>query len=204
LYDLSEITALTFALWGLVFFFRGRMLGAGVLFGLGALGKDMAFLFAVPVVLSLVIARRWREVWWLAALSFVPYVTWLLVLRVGLGAWSFDARATQFEVFPFGGLSSAGPVIPFVITFLIVPGLCCTLLALRQLDDVHALALLLSFVFLVFLPSYSYSGAAVFRLNSPLVLAGALLMARLRRERLLVICTALWSSSAALSWLLAV
>lgn len=43
LYDLNEILALCLSLWALVFFFSRRLSSAGLLFGLAALGKDLAF-----------------------------------------------------------------------------------------------------------------------------------------------------------------
>jgi hypothetical protein len=204
LYDLNEITALAFALWGLVFFFRDQMLIAGLLFGLGALSKDMAFLFAVPTALVVAIMRRWMSLLQLSLLSFAPYLLWLLILLATVGKWSFDAGPrTQFELIPLAGLYASGPVLPFVLGLLILPGALCVFWALRSLDQLYAVAVIFSFSFIVFLPPPSFMADAVFRLSTPLALSSALLLARLRRRKTLAICAGMWSATAMLSWAVA-
>jgi hypothetical protein len=203
LYDLNEITALAFSLWALLFFFQDELLLAGVLFGLGALAKDMAFLCSIPVLLSLAFKRRWRSSLLLGLLSFGPYVLWMAILQAVIGRWSFDARATQFETIPLAGLSAAGPVMPFIVILMIAPGIWCVLVSLTRLDHPFALMTVLSLGFLLFLPLPSAAGDAVFRLNSPLILSSALLLAKLRHRRTLIFWSAIWSSTAVLNWLLA-
>lgn len=204
LYDLNEITALAFSLWAVFFFFREEFLVAGVLFGLGALAKDMTFLFSFPALLSLAIKRRWDSSLRFGLLSFVPYVLWMIALQAVVGKWSFEARATQFEMVPMAGLTAAGPFLPFVFVLMIVPGLWCALVSRTLLDHPLAQMTILSLGFLVFLPLPSAAGDAVFRLNSPLILASALLLAKLGQRRTLILWSAIWSSTAVLGWLLAV
>jgi hypothetical protein len=204
LYDLNEITALAFSLWALFFFFRDKLLLAGVLFGLGALAKDMTFLFAIAALVSLAIKRRWHSSLLLGLLTFGPYVPWMSVLRVLIGQWSFDARATQFEMIPFAGLSGAGLALPSIMALLIAPGIWCMFLSLKCLDHPLALMTVLSLGFSVFLPLPSAAADAVFRLSSPLILASALLLAKLRHRRTLIFWSAIWSSTAVVGWLLVV
>jgi hypothetical protein len=204
LYDLNELVALAFGLWGWLFLARRQTTPAGVAFGAGALGKDLAFLFAAPAIVRALVRGEWRTALTLAAWTFAPYLVWMGILRIALGAWSFEARAAGFEKIPFGGLAGADTLIPFVIGFLILPGAACALYALRYLDHVYALSVVASFLFLVFLPTYSYAGHAVFRLTSPLVLASMLLLARQQRVRPMLFLVALWSSSAMLSFLVAI
>jgi hypothetical protein len=93
----------------------------------------------------------------------------------------------------------ADPSTPLTIGLLVLPGVICTFRALQHLDDVYAWATLLSFAYLIFLPQYSLAAYAVFRLAIPLVLASALLLARLRHRRGLVYCAAAWSSTVVLT-----
>jgi len=203
LYDLNEITALGLALWALVFFIRGRLGTSGILFGLGALAKDLAFLFAFPVVMRLLYQRRWGQAALFAILSVAPYVLWMTGLWVTLGSWSFDATATHFSLIPLGGISWTDPTTPLIIGLLVLPGLVCSFWAFQHLDDLYAWATLACFAYLVFLPSYSLAGHAVFRLPTPFVLASALWLARLQRRRWLVFCVAGWSATIGLTLLVA-
>jgi hypothetical protein len=204
LYDLNEIIALAFALWGLVSFFRERMIWAGVLFALGALAKDMTFLFAVPAIANLFFARRWRAATQLLLLSASPFVVWMFILKLWLDRWSFAVHATRFEIIPFGGFDGSDPVFPLVFALLIIPGIVCIWCAVRRLSQVYALATLFSFAFLVFLPAYSYPAHAVFRLNTPLVLMGALLFANIGCRWCLKLFAVVWSTTSVLTLLVAV
>lgn len=203
LYDLNEITALAFALWGLFFFFREKVLIAGLLFGLGALAKDMTFLFAIPTLLVAANMRRWMSVVKLGVLSLGPYLLWLLILRAIVGKCGFDAGATRFDLFPLTGLYEAGPILPLVLGLLIVPGIVCSFLALRSLNLLYAMVVVFSFAFIVYLPSPSFSADAVFRLSTPVVLSSVLLLARLRRRKILATFAGMWSATAVLSWAVA-
>ncbi len=203
LYDLNEITALAFSLVALWLFFRGQVIEAGLVFGLGALAKDLVFLFAVPCAVHLFVTRRSRQSLGLSILAIGPYLLWMLALRIALGRWSFDAQATQFTVIPFSGIQGSGPATAFVIALLILPGFVCLFLAFKHWRDVYSLSVMSSFAFVTFLPSYSYSADAVFRLSTPLVLAGALLLARFRRRTWLILFASLWSATGVLSVLVA-
>jgi len=204
LFDLNEITAMCLALWALVFFSRGQLGASQILFGLGALAKDLAFLFAIPAVIRLLRLKDYKVAVQFAMVSAAPYVIWMMVLRLLLGTWSFDAPATRFSLIPLGGLSWLDPSTPLTIGLLVLPGLMCAFWALQHLDDVYAWATLFSFAYLIFLPRYSLAAYAVFRLAIPLVLASALLLARLRHKRWLVYCAAAWSSTAVLTLAVAV
>ncbi|MCL4488760.1 MAG: hypothetical protein M1570_11615 [Chloroflexi bacterium] len=148
--------------------------------------------------------RNWRSAFRIGVLSISPYLAWTLVLRIALQNWSFQAPNAQFDLVPFGGLAHAAEAIPFVIFLLIIPGAICSVFALQALSDVYALATLCSFALLVFLPTLSYGGDAVFRLSTPLVLSGSLLFARLRHRTLQALFAAVWSSTAVIALLLAI
>lgn len=204
LYDLNEILTVALSLWAWVFWQRGQTHRAGILFGIGALAKDLAFLFAVPTIVYAAIRHDWRNAARLLLWAFAPYIAWLILLRVNLSAWSFSAHAIEFEIMPFGGLRGADATLPLVIAFLIVPGMIVLIYALQHLDHVYALATIASYLFLVFLPVYSYAGSAVFRLTTPLVLSAILLFAEQRQTRWLVLLTSWWSCTGVLALMIAI
>jgi hypothetical protein len=105
LFDLNEITAMSLALWALVFLSRGQLAASKILFGLGGLAKDLAFLFMLPVMIRLLYSRRYRVAVQFAMVAAAPYVLWVMVLRLLVSTWSFDAPATRFSLIPLGGLS---------------------------------------------------------------------------------------------------
>ncbi len=195
--DLNELTALAFSLWALVFCIREKYVYAGILFGLGALAKEMTFLFSMPVLAFLVYLRACDKAAKFGSLALLPYLAWALILRALLEEWVFQAQSAQLETIPFAGLADAGPLIPYVVLLVIVPGALCVVLALRNLNHIYSLVVLLSFVFMLFLPPNSYFGNSVFRLNTPLVLAGALMLAQLHRKILLMLSCAIWSCTIA-------
>ncbi len=204
LYDLNELTAIAFALWGCYFFLEKKYLLAGVLFGIGALGKEFALLLSIPAMLTLALEQKWRNVIPFSLAAFLPYLLWMLGVRALFGAWSFDFRATQFELIPFGGLYNAGESIPFVLFLLALPAVVALFLARRAWKNLYTLCLLASFLFLVFLPHHSYQTAAVYRVNSVIVLAAALTLAHIGEKRFLNLFGALWTTTALIAWLLVI
>ncbi len=200
LYDLNEITAMSLSLLALLLSSERRYLWAGIFFGLAALGKDLAFLFAIPVTTSLVLKRSWGNALQIGFLSLSPYLIWMLLLRYILGAWSI--QAARLQSIPFAGLSRGDPSFWFVILLLIIPGALCVALALRHWGDTYALATLASFAFLALLPSFPADG--VFRVSTALVVAGALLLARLGHRTLLQLFGGIWAATATLAWLIAI
>jgi hypothetical protein len=110
-----EVLGTALALVGLVVWTR-RPAGSTA-FGASAWGAVACFaaaglcretLLVVPA--TIVVYEAWHRRWRLAAvlaLSAVPYVAWVLVLRAHLGAWPSGSVGGRLSPVPFGGMVAA-------------------------------------------------------------------------------------------------
>jgi hypothetical protein len=199
LFDLNEITAITFALWGVVLFQSKKPLVSGLLFGIAGLGKDMGLIFALPVLASILIERDWLRALKFGALAFGPYTVWAVGLRLVFGEWQTVARTT--DVF-FQGICANDPSVVFAVVIAFVPAIGLIVLSRKHWREVYYLLTMTSLLFFAFLLFDSYCGHVLFRLGTPLVVASALLLARLKWRLGLTTCGAAWIATAALTWLI--
>ena len=193
--DLNEITAVALSLWALIFFHRHHPFAAGLTFGLAGLGKDTAFLFSIPLLIYLLMNKRWRETSQIGPLAVLPYLVWMVVISLVLGSWGFEVDATHFETIPFAGLGTWGSAWPLIALVLILPSSICAALGASRWNSPYALMALSGFFFLTFLPGGSYEVRAVFRLTTPLVLTCVLLVCQLRRQVFARALSLIWSAT---------
>jgi hypothetical protein len=135
--SLSEPLAYALALGGILLAIQQKWVFSGFVFALAGLAKETTLLFPLAYVMYLIFQHRGRQALLVSLLSFVPFVFWQLVLYSHLGVFGFGsggAKATAFEIIPFGGLiriitevpaeSRLGVLLIFsviLVPFVIVP-----------------------------------------------------------------------------------
>lgn len=105
--SLSEPLAYGLALGGLTLTYQQRWGWAAILFALAALAKETTLFFVGGLVLYLLFNREWKNALMFGLVSMLPFAIWQLVLYTQLGSFGIGAggaKATPFEVVPFGGV----------------------------------------------------------------------------------------------------
>jgi hypothetical protein len=165
---------------------RRKAIWAGCCFGLAALARETAVLFAIAYGVSLLRQRRWREAGDVLALGLLPLVWYKIFLHIELGGSVTGQPASG----PFTGLSHWWPFQGEQIDVTLavaVPGIMCGALALwlllRRVWEPEPLALLLNvLVLIVLLPAPTYvEYYAAGRATTGVVLAALLCLPLLAR-----------------------
>lgn len=108
------------------------VIGAVLCFAAAGLCRETLLL--VPAVIAL--HEAWKRRWHLAgaaSLAAVPYVLWVLFLRVQIGAWPSGSVGGRLSPVPFGGLVAAlpgwGPADLGVAALILVPAVAALALS---------------------------------------------------------------------------
>lgn len=105
--SLNEPLAYALALGGLVLAVRQRWLVAALTFALAALAKETTFFFVAALAIYLLVNRQWRNAVLFSVIAGLPFTIWQLILYIHLGSFGVGAggaKATSFEIIPFGGV----------------------------------------------------------------------------------------------------
>lgn len=182
---------------------------AAAALGLAGLAKETTGLFAVGFLLWFALHRRWKAAAQMILWAGVPFVLWQLYLYAWLGefgAGSGGAKATPFEIIPFGGVIriwTEGSLAAFLLLgglLLGVPILLPTLWALREswrdwrrrTISLYTCLLFASAIIMPFLPFSTYREfLGIFRFVPGLVLMVILYSAERNLRRPLMYST-LW------------
>ena len=106
--SLSEPLAYGLVLGGITLASRERWGWSAVIFALAALAKETTLFFVAGYGLYLLLGRRWWMAIMFGGVAILPFAVWQLILRSSLGAFgigSGGAKASSFEVIPFGGVA---------------------------------------------------------------------------------------------------
>lgn len=165
----------------------------------GALTKETALLFLPAVVIVMAVRKEWMRALRYSFITLLPYAALQIGLYVWLGGWGFVGKGAGFEWLPFYGLAVSGLPAARILLLVVfaLPVAVLLVLAARQLlrtpQSVHAWALLINCLFIVFLTRVSAIDVlAVFRLATGVVIAGLLFCAAHRRRRLALALVAIW------------
>jgi hypothetical protein len=122
------------AIWGLVAWSKRRMVPALVLFALGGLCRETLLLVPAALLLVALRHRRMREFIGLAS-TFLPYVLWVGIVRLRVGALPTDAGRGRLGA-PFTGMIdglsiATGETVAYAAICLAI-GACALALARRD------------------------------------------------------------------------
>jgi len=197
--DLNEPLCFLLAVVALGLYQRERYWWSAVALAGGALAKDSALLFLPAIVIVLLLQRRWWLSWRSVAIVLLPYTLVQYGLYRWLGGFGFAGNAVRFELIPFYGiiLSEPLPARIFLILFFALPVTALLVLAVRHLlhspQAVHAWALLINCLFIVFLTRASiFDVLALFRLATGVVVAALLFCAARGQRRLALWLHVIW------------
>ena len=199
--DLPEPLAYALIAGALLAQERKKNLISWVLFGLALFAKEVTILFVAAALLSLLVQKKWRHLFSLAAISILPYCLfqfWLFRVFGQPGIGSGGAMATSFEFVPFMGLLrifSSSVIYGFAMFIVFVPSLVLPAIwgivaSIRKLIDrdtnVVVFALLLNALAIAFLPFSTFrEPGGLLRFACGLVLAVLLFAGRYAIKRVL-------------------
>lgn len=205
----NEALAYGLVIAAMLFAVRERVVWAAVMLALAGVTKETTGVFAVGYLLYLALHRRWWDGLRAAVVAGGPFVIWQIILLEWLGtpgAGSGGAKATSFEVIPYGGvwkIATEGSVLAFLVlgVLLVIPaavmpslwGLWRSVRDLRRGErDLAVCLLLANAAIMPFVPFSTYREfLGLLRFMPGLVIAVVWYAARHRQRRALVYST-LW------------
>ena len=165
----------------------------------GALTKEPALLFLIPILLVLLLQRQWSTAGRYALIVLLPYTVMQLSLYLWLGQTGFAAPGASFEWIPYYGITFAEPLEAriFLILFIAIPVTLLLVVAGWQLlktpRSVSAWALVINCLFIVFLTRWSFEDIlAVFRLATGVIVAASFFCSRYKLRWLLLTLYIIW------------
>jgi hypothetical protein len=197
--DLNEPLCYLLVVFALWWYERERYtLSAGAL-AASALAKEVGLLFLPAIVFVTVLQKRWRRALRYTLIVCVPYILLQVLLQVWLGRSGLSGAGGRFERIPFLGFALSKPLEArlFLVLFFAVPITGLLILSVRQIMEtprsVHAWALLINSLFVVFLPRRTTIDVlAVFRVTTGVIVAALLFCAAHGWRRVAWVLHAVW------------
>jgi hypothetical protein len=192
-FDTTEPFAFTLVCSAIWLWHRKRANRAALLFGLAALAKETAVLFAIGYLVFFLLQREWREAVRVVAWGILPLACWLVTLWLIFGETGV-AFTPPFERVPFYGIffySQAPRKFCLLLLLMFVPTMGAWILAgmelLRRQSHPLLFAWLANIALITFLSRFSYIELNSCGRNSiGLVLAGVAYGAAARNKPILL------------------
>ncbi|MEA3377276.1 MAG: hypothetical protein U9R72_13885 [Chloroflexota bacterium] len=197
--DLNEPLSYLLVIAALWWYERERYTLSAAAIAASALAKEAGLLFLPPIVLVMVLRKRWSLALRYVVIVCLPY----LLLQIGLYYWigrsGLAGAGGRFERIPFYGFTFSEPLPArvFLILIFVLPVTALLVLGVRQLLEtprsVYAWALLVNCLFVVFLPRRTTVDVlAVFRVATGVIVAALLFSAAHERRRVAWVLHAVW------------
>jgi hypothetical protein len=161
-FDTTEPFAFALVCSGIWLWHKKRANRAALLFGLAALSKETAALFAIGYLAFFLLQREWKEAIRVAALGILPLVCWLVTLWFIFGETGV-AFTPPFERVPFYGIffySQAPRKFWLLLVLMFVPTVGAWILAgmelMRRRSHPLLFAWLANIALITFLSRFSY------------------------------------------------
>ena len=210
--DLNEPLAIALSLLGLAFYLQERYILGAILFAVAGLTKDVGLVLAGGLFLYEITQRQWWRGIRLALIAVLPFVLWLIFLRVWLGAWTntaLDGIPRLPSPIPFAGLFYAKTPLEFGLIFVwaMLPALIILVMALQKWRTVtprpEIWLAVAAAAFVAYTPPATINELiSTLRILQPL-LVSALLLTAVYYPRRLFWFGALWAPSVILAFLIA-